>query len=199
MIYIGLAVWAIRFIRGNRDDVANGKLPVSVEAAHFAASCVLNILWLTAWHLHMFPVSVFVIILLLVAVAALYMLTRRRSPSWLDRAPVAVYASWLAVATVANIAHVVTRSVAEDSGIVPAVSTIVLLVLFVVVTFFMRRFLGDYAFGVVVAWAGIGIGVRLASISPLVGVAVILISTLGVAAALLPWERLYPALKGEPR
>lgn len=47
-----------------------------------------------------------------------------------------------------------------------------------------------------VLWAGIGIGVRLVAVSPVTGVLAIVVSTLGVAAALLPWNNMPRAPQG---
>lgn len=199
VIYIGLAVWIVRLIKDEGADQGFAGLPIGIEAVLFAVSCVLNIAWLALWHLKVFAATIPVIIALLVVVAILYLLTWQRSESPLDRIPPAIYASWLAVATVANIAHVATRAATADAGIAPALSTIILLLVFVGLAFAIRRIFNDYVFGIVVAWAGIGIGVRLVEVSPLVGVIAILISTIGVAAALLPWDRLIASSRGNQR
>lgn len=190
VIYIGLIVWIVRLVRDDKRDRALPFLPVSAEAALFAVSCALNIVWLALWHLRVFPATIVVIIALLAVVAALYLMTWRRSNSPLDRVPLALYASWLVVAVIANIAHVITRATPADAGIVPAVTTFALLVVLVAAVYVVHRFFDDYVFGIVVAWAGIGIGVRLTSVSPVIGVAIIVISTVGVVAALLPWDRI---------
>ena len=44
--------------------------------------------------------------------------------------------------------------------------------------------------------AGIGVGVRLVAVSPVTGVLAIVVSTLGVAAALLPWNSMLRAPQG---
>lgn len=186
LIYIGLAVWVVRFILSVRSAALaqKGALKSSGnEVRLFVASCVLNVIWLALWHLRVFIPSIVVMAVLLAVVYALYLATRARSRSWLDRIPVALYASWLAVATVANVAHVITRFTTVDAGVIPAVSTLVLLALFVLATFVVRRTFHEYAFGCVVAWAGIGIGVHVMAVSPVVGIVAILISTLGVAIA----------------
>lgn len=199
VIYIGLAVWIVRLALDDRHSRRIAGLPVGIETVLFVASCVLNIAWLALWHLKVFPATIPVIVALLVAVIALYMATRKRSESWIDRTPIAVYASWLTIATIANIAHVVTRSASSDAGLAPAVSTIALLLALAAVAYLARRILGEYAFGIVVAWAGIGIGVRLTPVEPIVGVATILISTIGIAAVLLPWEKMGAASNRQRR
>lgn len=193
VIYIGLAIWIVRLIKDETHDEGFAGLPIGIETMLFATSCVLNIAWLAFWHLRVFPATIPVIVLLLIVVAILYLKTRQRSDAWLDRVPIAIYVSWLTVATIANVAHVITRSATADAGIAPALSTIILLLVLAGLTFLARKALDEYVFGIVVAWAGIGIGVHLVPVSPLVGVASILISTIGIAAVLLPWNRLLAA------
>ncbi len=190
LIYIGLIIWIIRLIRDNQHNRALPFLPISIEAALFAISCVLNIAWLAFWHLRVFPATIPIIIALLVVVAILYFLTWQRSKSPIDRVPLAIYTSWLVIATIANIAHVATRETTSDAGLIPVISTLVLLIALVVATYVVRRIFNEYAFGLVVAWAGIGIGVRIISLSPIIGVVIILVSTIGIAAALIPWENI---------
>lgn len=195
VIYIGLAVWIVRLIMDDRHDRRFFNLPIGGEAVLFSASCVLNVAWLALWHLKVFPATIPVIAALLATVVVLYAMTRKHSESLIDRTPLAIYASWLTIATMANIAHVITRFAPNDAGIMPAVTTVALLLVLAGMAYVARRAFDEYAFGIVVAWAGIGIGVRLTPISPIVGVAAILISTIGIAAILLPWSRLTPALR----
>lgn len=195
VIYIGLAVWIVRLTGDGRRELGFAGLPIGSDTALFVASCVLNIGWLACWHLRVFPLTIIVIVALLVVVGLLYIMTWQRSRSWVDRVPLSLYASWLAVATVANVAHVVTRATPGSGGMAAALSTLVLLLAFAGVTYVVRRIFDDWTFGVVVAWAGIGIGARLVAVSPVTGVASILISTIGVAAALLPLDRMLPAAR----
>ena len=193
LIYIGLIIWIIRLIRDNyraRSRASVICLSVS-KPLFFAISCVLNIAWLAFWHLRVFPATIPIIIALLVVVAILYFLTWQRSKSPIDRVPLAIYTSWLVIATIANIAHVATRETTSDAGLIPVISTLVLLIALVVATYVVRRIFNEYASGLVVAWAGIGIGVRIvSSVAPIIGVVIILVSTIGIAAALIPWENI---------
>ena len=59
-----------------------------------------------------------------------------------------------------------------------------------IATFVVHHFFNDYAFGIVIAWAGIGVGVHLIPVAPIIGVISILVSTIGIAIALLPWEKI---------
>lgn len=194
VIYIGLAVWVVRFafLRGDRVRACREARSrrIDPEALLFMLSSVLNVAWLVLWHLRVFPATIAVIAAMLVCVVVWYLETRKRFDSPFDWEPIAIYGSWLTLAAVANVAHVLTRSTSTDVGLIPAVSTVVILVALVAVAYIVRKVLDEYAFGLVLAWAGIGIGVHLLEVSAPMGVAVIVLSVLGSALALLPWDRI---------
>lgn len=184
-IYAALAVWLVRFVRLDpRPPLAQG-LPVSRECALFVLSSVLNVAWLALWHLRLLLLTVPVMAALLACVWVLYATARERSDSPLDWVGFSAYGSWLAVATVANVAHVATRLFPGDAGVLPAVSTIVLLVALLLGALSLIRPIMDPVPALVVAWAGAGIGVRLLEVSTPVGVAAIALSALGAMAALV--------------
>ncbi|MEG0070396.1 MAG: TspO/MBR family protein [Raoultibacter sp.] len=195
IIYIGLAFWLVLFTRSVDSRKGFFGLPFSLEGALFVVSCVLNVMWLIAWHLQVFPLSVVVILCLLVCVAFLYMEVRRRAGAWYEWAPISLYVAWLCVATVANIASVATRQAMGDIVLVSAISTVVLVALVWVLAFVMYRGLGDFVFGLVVLWATIGIGVHLMDTATVVSVLVIALSTLAAFFVYFPWQR-FVANKG---
>lgn len=195
VIYAGLVVWAVRLSRLDPPLQPARGLPVSRECALFVLSSALNVAWLALWHMRLFALTVPVIVALLVTVWVLYATVRERSDSPLDWVPFSVYGSWLAVATLANAAHVLTRLFPADAGALPAVSTVVLLVALVVGTLSLVRPIMDPAPALVVAWAGLGIGVRLLEVSMVVGVMAMALSALcAVIALLLMQSTLYHRL-----
>lgn len=190
VIYIGLAVWVVRFAFFRKEAHASRSRYLGLEAFLFVASSVLNIIWLVAWHLRIFPITIIVIVAMLGCVGFWYFEERRRSDSPLDWEPVAVYTSWLAIAVIANIAHVITRYAVSDAGFIPAISTVILLLVLTALSYVVRRVFDEYAFGLVLIWAGIGIGVRLLDVSAPMGTFLIVLSVLGPTISLLPWERI---------
>lgn len=185
VIYVALGVWVVRFVRLDpRPPLAQG-LPVSRECALFVLSSLLNVAWLALWHLRLLALTIPVIVAMLACVWVLYSLARDRSDSPLDWAGFSAYGSWLAVATVANVAHVATRLFVGDAGVFPAVSTIVLLVALLLGALSLVRPTMDPIPSLVVAWAGVGIGVRLLEVSTAVGVAAIALSAIGAMVALV--------------
>lgn len=189
IVCLALAVWAVRLVRDGHHARHLGAMPVGVEAALFAVSCLLGIVWLVLWHLRAFAVSALVIIVCTIIAVMLYVITRKRSNARWDWMPLSLYASWLAMVALVNVAHALTRSVTADMGLVPAISTFAVLIVLVLASFLARRLFDDVVLGLVVAWTGIGVGVHAMEASSLAGVALIVISVLGVGLALVPWER----------
>lgn len=190
VIFAALALWAFRLARDpwHRPKVLG--LPVGVECGLFLIACVLDILWVCLWHLRVFAGAPIVSLALLIDVIALYVACRKRSNDRLDWEPLALFASWLAVAAIIDIAHLATRSATADAGIIPAATTIAIMVLLVIASYLVMRIFDDPVFGLVVTWTGIGVGVRLLPVSAAVGAIVLVLAVVGVAAALIPWKSL---------
>ncbi|MCI1223313.1 MAG: tryptophan-rich sensory protein [Bifidobacterium subtile] len=192
-IYIGLAIWLVTLSR-DKSRKQLGPLPMSARGALFVLTCALNIAWLVTWHYKQFTASIIMIALLLAAVWTLCALSRDDGRNVLDWAPLSLYGSWLAVATIANIMHVVSRHFDPKGGnvLVQAVSTLALLALLVAVSAFMNARMHDWMFGLVVIWSAVAIGVRLMDTSKIFAVALIVFATLSAIVIYTPWTRLLP-------
>ncbi|MCI1220097.1 MAG: hypothetical protein LKF99_06160 [Bifidobacterium sp.] len=195
-IYLALALWLVALC-GDKSRTRLGPLPLTTRGALFALTCALNIVWLISWHYRQFAASIIVIALLLVAVWALYTvsrqgLQRRRGLSFLSLVPLSLYGSWLAVATLANIMHVISRyhDPNGNNTIAQATSTVALLLLLVAVSAFMNARLHDWMFGLVVIWSAVAIAVRLMDVSKAFAVMMIVLTTLGTIVIYTPWTRL---------
>lgn len=74
---------------------------VSATGWLFAASCLLNALWIVAWHYQRPGISVFIMILLLLC---LIMINRNLIPfnTGISKAAFGIYLGWICIATIAN-------------------------------------------------------------------------------------------------
>ena len=189
VIYIGLAVWLVAYSGNASQDESYGAIPLGRTALLFAISCALNITWLALWHFEVFVPSIIVIAGLLVSLAMLYARVHMLSDRLVDRVPISLYLAWLSVATVANVAHVVTRFTGAEMSILQPISTIVLAVAFFALAVYMKRTFNDYAFGAVIVWAVVGIGVHLMSANLAIAVLTITLAGLGALVVYFPWDR----------
>ena len=111
LIYVAMVVWLVAYTR---------TAPVRADrftmtSILFIASCALNVLWLALWHFELVAVSFIVILAEWLVLAALYLNVRRTMKTASGRVPVSIYTAWVTVATLANMAILVTRAL--DGGI----------------------------------------------------------------------------------
>lgn len=189
VIYIGLAAWLVSYSGEASHDEPMGSMRIGRTAVLFTVSCALNIAWLALWHFELFVPSIIVIAALLATIGLLYRRVHVESTRLIDRVPISLYFAWLCVATVADIAHVATRFTGAETSILQPVSTLVLAVAFFALAVYMKRAFNDYAFGVVIVWAVVGIGVHLMTVNLAISVITIMLSGLGALAVFFPWEK----------
>ncbi|MCI1649714.1 hypothetical protein [Bifidobacterium tibiigranuli] len=193
VIYIALALWVVILSR-DKGRERLGPLPITTRGALFVVTCALNIAWLAVWHSRQLLASIILIALLLIAVWTLCAMSRGQEHNLLDWVPLSLYGSWLAVATIANIMHVVSRYFDPKGSniIVQSISTLALLVLLVAISVFMNARMHDWVCGVVVIWSTVAIGVHLMDTSRFFAVVLIVFATLSAIVIYLPWRRLLP-------
>ncbi|WP_349632671.1 TspO/MBR family protein [Cytobacillus firmus] len=92
-IYLLLGVWLARQIPKKRRS-----LPIYRQTSIlFIVSCMLNSLWIIAWHYEYFLLSVIIMIALLFTLIFLYKSASEFDPDFLDVAPFSVYLGWISV------------------------------------------------------------------------------------------------------
>ena len=189
VIYLALAVWLVAYSGDASHDEPLGSLQIGKTASLFTVSCALNIAWLALWHFEAFVPSIIVIAALLAVVGMLYVRVNTQSSRLVDRVPISLYFAWLGVATVADIAHVITRFTGAEQSILQPASTLVLAIAFFALAVYMKRTYDDYAFGAVIVWAVVGIGVHLMNANIAIAVLTIMLAGFGALAVYFPWEK----------
>lgn len=118
IIYLLLLIYVL-FALFTKNLGKNGRL--SKTAVWFAVTCVLNVGWLIAWHYGLIALSTAAIGLLLYALVNILILVSRaeRSFGYLISLefPFGLYAGWITVATVANIAVLLSHVGWDGFGI----------------------------------------------------------------------------------
>ena len=104
LIYVLLGIWVLRQIPNSRrnEPVYNVSFP------WFLLTCLFNGSWILVWHYELFTLSVIVMIALLLSLIILYTKIKSVEHTWLDSAPFSIYLGWISVATITNIAFVLT-------------------------------------------------------------------------------------------
>ncbi|BDR53071.1 hypothetical protein KIM372_09780 [Bombiscardovia nodaiensis] len=197
IIYIGLAVWLVRYCVAGPSRKQLGALPISLSGLLFVATCLLNICWLAFWHLRQFTISLIIIAVLTALVWVLYAIARRDSSQantakparTLDWAPLSLYGTWLSVATVLNAFYDVEVLSGGMSDVIQVFAVIILLCLLFIVAFLMEQKVRDWIFGLVLLWSAVAIGIQILDRNTAVGLLVIAIAAVGDLLVYFPWDK----------
>jgi hypothetical protein len=178
VIYLLLAAFTVwQALPRNRTDAnlrSLGYLPAGAGA--------LNATWVVLWHFEAFALTVPVMVgLLLTLIAAHVRLRSARAsagPSrWLVALPFSVYLGWITVATIANISQTLYWAGYRGEPIGEGLWAAIVLATGVVIAVSMLLREADWAFGLVIVWAYIGIAVGqdepIAVIAALVGAVIV--------------------------
>jgi hypothetical protein len=174
LIYLLLAAFtlyqALPSKRQQPDLRAIGYLP--------ALAGLLNAAWVLLWHYEVFVLTVPVMLALL---GTLVLIHRRLRPTrragglarWVVALPFSVYLGWITVATIANISQMLYRAGYRGEPLGEELWALIILAVGVGIaaTVLLREF--DWAYGLVIVWAYVGIAAEqealLAVVASLVG------------------------------
>lgn len=186
LIYVALAVWLVAYTR----LAPTRPKRFGLVSVLFIVSCVLNVLWLALWHFQLIGVSFVVIAVEWVVLFVLYLSVRRTAKSWMEWVPLSIYAAWMTVATLANLAIVATRGFGDAVPFFGEASTLVLSVGVLVFGYVMRKVFDDVAFPLVFLWALVGVGVHVLGASLPLAIAIFLLCAAGAVLTFVPFKRL---------
>lgn len=161
---------------------------ISQTGGWFALANVANGLWIVAWLYNYTLLSVVIMLVILFSLLKIVVNTnmeRQRVPAktivfgwW----PISIYAGWISVATIANIAAYLSKLGWDGGFLSPVAWTVVLIVIATLLNVFLIFNRGMREFAIVGAWALIAIYVKQQSnyetiaITAIVGAVLILIS-----------------------
>ena len=162
----------------------------------FQVNCVANASWLVAWHYDQLVLSFAIMLVLLTTLVAMYRLLIDR----IDQAtaiehvalylPFSVYTGWITVATVANLSVLQTAWGLDNAGLDAVDWTLLKLALVGAVGATMVIARRDIPFGLVVAWAALGIAAQQVAMPAIVGAATVLAWLCVALVARDAWLRL---------
>lgn len=131
----------------------------------FAISCLLNSIWIVAWHYLLPELALLVMLGLLIVLILIFLHLQQHPPETFTekafiRLPFTIYLAWICVATIANSAAVlVSYRESFSLGNEEAWTIIMMTIAFLLALFITLRYKAP-AFAAVVIWALIGIFLR---------------------------------------
>lgn len=174
LIYVGQLAFTIHQARPSRrvDPLLRslGYLP--------AVAAILNSLWLVLWHYEVFALTVPVMFALLATLATIALRIReaadpRPEARWFIRVPFMVYFGWITVATIVNVAAMLSWAGFDGFGIPGETWAVAVLLVGVVIALATIRAFQDLAYALVVAWAYVGIAIKEADVTIVVATALL--------------------------
>jgi hypothetical protein len=132
----------------------------------FILSSAANSAWIFAWQYEYVGVSLFLMIILLFSLLAIYVRLNigRSTVSMIERlcvhAPFSVYLGWITVATIANVTAFLVSVNWDGFGISPLIWTLLVISVGVLITLLMLALRKDIAYSLVVFWAFLGIWIK---------------------------------------
>lgn len=162
VIYLLLAGFVVYqwFEPANQSVLSNHQIRKKLRIL-FAASSLLNSIWLVAWQYLQINLSVIIMLALLITLIYLNHLLRSTTLNKKDyvfiRLPFSIYFGWITIATIANItAFLVDKNLAflQDSQVLWTVAILILGLIVISITIISNR---DIAYGLTALWAYYGI------------------------------------------
>jgi hypothetical protein len=142
----------------------------------YLLGAVANILWLIMFHYSYGNPSLFILTPIpIIALLLILLLTYVRLGVGLKKVslsqklavhtPVSVYLGWISLATIANIASVINVLFPNIPLDIQALGTVAVILIALAITLLMLVKRRDFAYGLVVVWASIGIALKQSSIT----------------------------------
>lgn len=162
----------------------------------FAATTVLNVIWLFAWHYGFYAISVIFMVGLLVTLIGIYLRLNIGRPNaeltttdkLLYQTPFSLYLGWITVATIANISSVLAYVGWNGFGIDGQIWSAIMMMTAVVVAgllLFNRR---NLAYAGVLVWALFGIRTAFADVSLIANTALVAAGLIVILALVGYWR-----------
>ena len=184
IIYLGLIALVIYGATRAGDELTN-KL-----GYWFAASSILNGLWIVAWHYDLLWLSLVLMLGILATLIAVYErlgIGRTEASAgerWLARLPISIYLGWISVATIANVSVLAYANSWGGWGLSAPAWTIIMVVVGGLLNALMIWRRREVAYGLVYAWAAVGIAVANGFSSAIGIVALIVAAAVAVLVVL---------------
>lgn len=153
IIYLLLAVYCVvQFLPASKDmAIKIGWL--------FIISCVLNGLWIVAWHYQTLPLSLLIMIALLISLIMIN-LQLKDLPMGVLKAGFGVYLGWICIATIANLTALLVNTGWGGMGISQEAWTIIMIAAGTLIVSLTIMRLDNPFIGLSVAWAFTGIIIK---------------------------------------
>jgi benzodiazapine receptor len=187
IIYTLLLVFVIfQALPSQREKPFLGKI-----SAFFVLSSILNVSWLLLWHYDQIVLSVVLMFALLATLIAVYLRLNvgKAAVSWKEKVcvhlPFSVYLGWITVASIANVAAALVSVQWDGFGLASDLWSVLVIVVALLITLAVAVTRKDFAYGLVLIWALVGIAVKQSAYPNIVLAAEISAIIIAIALAIV--------------
>ena len=191
LIYVALLAWLGAYTR----EAPTRPKRFTSTSVLFVASCVLNVLWLALWHFELVGVSFIVIVAEWIVLASLYLNVRRTAKTGWGWVPISIYAAWVTVAALANMAILITRALDGGVPFFNGLSVVLLTAGVLVLGYVMRKRYRDIAVPLVFFWALIGVAVHVGEVSGFTAALVYIMCLAAAVVTFVPLAKVRESLR----
>ncbi len=178
VIYLMLFVFVLVQFRDSN------KVIVEQIGWFFALSCLLNSLWIIAWHYQWLPLSLAIMLGILVALVAIC-ISIKTQPMGIIKTAFGIYLGWICIATIANVTAVLVNYNWEGWGLSEQTWTIIMITIGALIAMMTIVRLKNPMVGIAVVWAFIGIIIKQKGLHPaIVTTAAVAIGVVGLITIL---------------
>jgi hypothetical protein len=138
----------------------------------FLVNCLANMSWIVLWHYQMTLIAFGIMLVILATLISIYQkleIGKREASKrelWTAHIPFSVYLGWISIATIANLTAVLVDMGWQGGVIGEASWAIIMIIIGGLLGFFILTTRKDVAFGLVLAWAIIGINIKRITSEP---------------------------------
>lgn len=176
VIYLMLLIFCIIQFRNENKPI------VEAIGWAFSLSCLLNALWIIAWHYEILPLSLIIMLGLLTALVYIN-IQLRNEPIGITKAAFGIYLGWICIATIANVTALLVHYNWGGTDVNWAITMIFIGLVITALTLYR---LNNPLLGLAVIWAFIGIVINRQNDYPAIAIsaliAIILMSVVTVWA-----------------
>ncbi|MFO8017029.1 MAG: hypothetical protein R6U96_00195 [Promethearchaeia archaeon] len=163
VIYLLLAIFVIFQARGLLKSEEFDTPYLDEIGIFFILASVANILWIFAWHYQLVGLSLIIMLILLIALLAIYLRLRigqeyvPRREKLFVHVPFSVYLGWITIATIANVTAFLVDINWDGFGLSEVFWTDLVIIISIILTALILYTRKDIAYAAVVIWASYGI------------------------------------------
>jgi len=163
VIYLLLAIFIVyQLVYAFRKNTQNSFFMEKIGILFFVSS-IANLSWVFAWHFELVSLSLFLMLILLVSLMAIYVKLQigrsdsSRSEKYLVHLPFSVYLGWITIATIANITALLVNLGWNRFGFSESFWTVAVIIIGIAISLTILFYRKDIFYCLVVDWALFGI------------------------------------------